>query len=142
VPLERDPVATAARQAARTRRLGPDAACACCGLTDPVALTRQRRRRRLEEHHAAGRANDTGLVVVLCLNCHASISEHQRDAGLFTTDDDPTCVLERLARALASLATFADHLAGALRRWAEQLLTLVADLDRDHAAWRSLPSAA
>ena len=94
--------------------------------TDPVQLTR--RRRRLEEHHVAGRANDANLLAVLCLNCHASVSERQRDAGLFNVSE-PTNVLERLARILVSLATFAEALAVTLRARAQELFDLIASLE-------------
>lgn len=137
--LEPDPIATAARGSARKRRLGPDAACALCGLSDPVQLTRQRR--RLEEHHVATRCNDADLTAVLCLNCHATVSERQRTAGLFSAGE-PANVLDRLTRALVSLATFSEALATALRRWADHLQDLMASLDRHLPTWRTLRAAA
>lgn len=127
-----DPIRNAARQSARQRRLGPDAACALCGLAEQVPLVR---RRRLEAHHAAGQGNDAQLTVTLCLNCHATATEHQRATGLFDAVEESN-VLERLVRALVSLAAFAHDIGTALSRWAEQIQALITSLDTHVQTWR------
>ena len=136
--LEPDPIAASARHAVRQRRLGPDAACTHCGLSDPAILTRKRP--RLEAHHVAGRANDTDLLAVLCLNCHAAVTARQHDAGILDRSDDDS-LLERLARTLLSLAIFTAGLTDALRRWAQQLIALAASLDQALPTWRTLDPA-
>ena len=45
-------------------------------LLRPVA------RRFLEEHHVVGRANDADLVLALCFNCHALVTENLLQAGV------------------------------------------------------------
>lgn len=64
-----NPAKTAAREAARARRLGPGAACRDCGENRHPAL--------LQVHHPAGRAHDPKFSVQLCRNCHAIATDDQ-----------------------------------------------------------------
>jgi hypothetical protein len=132
-----DPISTERRRSNRARRLGPNAACALCGETNPDALSLQRRS-VLEVHHVAGRANDEELTVVVCLNHHGRLSAAQHDAGVFR---DPTAgsVLGRVINAIRSLATFAELLPDFLHRVASVLEQLVELLDASLPQWRTLP---
>jgi hypothetical protein len=64
-----NPAKTAAREAGRARRLGPDAACRECGENRHPAL--------LEVHHPAGRAHDSKFTVPQCRTCHAIATDDQ-----------------------------------------------------------------
>ncbi len=139
---EPDPIATDARRVRRTRRLPPDAACALCGQCQPETLAwRKVHRSLLEGHHAAVESNDELLIVVLCLNCHVKATALQQDIGVLEPEPRNTS-LERMARALQSLATFFELLAQSLYRWAADLTAAVAGLDREFPKWRTLPEVA
>ena len=56
----------------------------------------------------------------LCLNCHAKATALQQDIGVLEPEPRHTS-LERMARALQSLATFFELLAQSLYRWAAEL---------------------
>ena len=133
-----DPIRTDARRARRARRFGPGAACARCGLATPEALIAADRS-ILEAHHACGRANDGGLTVPVCRNCHAELTEGQRAAG--ATFAAPPTVLHQIAAALASFFAFLADLAERGAAWASALAALSTELDGAYPAWRSLPSA-
>lgn len=131
---EEDPIANDARKARRSRRLPPGSSCALCGETDPASLQRS----LLESHHVAGRANDRGLTVVLCRNCHAKATSEQIDVGAIPPGRAPT-VFERLILALRSLGTFFELLAKSCYAWATQLTAAVATLDANYPDWRTDP---
>ncbi len=136
--MEPNPIQNDARKARRRRQIGADAACVRCGLTNLECLI-PTKRSLLEAHHVAGNAHDEALTVPLCRNCHAILTEGQRDAGVDMLPQ-PT-VLHRIAAALASLAVFfADH-AATCRTWATELRFLAAGLDADYPAWRTLDAA-
>lgn len=131
--MERDPIKNDARSARRSRRLGPDAACALCGVTDPEALTLVDKT-LIEWHHAGGRAHDDALTVPLCLNCHRVATEGQMRAGL---DFTPQGTLpERLLHWLRSVADFLRNLAVSVEQFAAWLGAFIAGLDRDYPGWR------
>ncbi|MDQ3692161.1 MAG: HNH endonuclease [Chloroflexota bacterium] len=133
-----DPIRTDVRRTHRARRFGPDAACVCCGLTTPETLIAADRS-ILEAHHVCGRANDGGLTVPVCRNCHAILTEGQRAGG--ATFTAPPTVLHQVAAALASFFAFLADMAERGMAWAGALLSLSAELDDAYPAWRSLPSA-
>lgn len=98
--------ARAFREQRRRERFGDEAACETCGLTTLEALNRvdvhvvcscclalARGREVLEVHHLAGRHE--GPTVRVCADCHAELSERQRD-WLHRTPHN-----SRLARGLA-----------------------------------------
>lgn len=130
--------ARARREARRTRRLGPDAACATCGVKTPEALVRLERT-ILEKHHAAGRANDVTLTVVLCRNCHAIATEAQRTHG--APLGQPDTILDRAIGMLRSLSAFFDVLADALAWLADMLANLLRALCVHHEGWHAMPEA-
>ena len=66
--MDRDPTRTAAREARRRKRLGPNTVCVRCGEVRPEAL---------EVHHPAGHAHDPGRKSNRCRNCHSVVSEAQ-----------------------------------------------------------------
>lgn len=133
-----DPIRTDARRTRRARRIGPDAACARCGLATPETLIAADRS-ILEAHHVCGRANDSGLTVPLCRNCHAVATEGQRAAG--ATFAAPPTVLHQIAAALASFFAFLADLAERGMAWAGALASLSTELDAAYPAWRDLPAA-
>jgi hypothetical protein len=80
----------ALREQQRRYRFGDDAACECCGDSTLTHLARiatcvacacclaiARGREVLEVHHLGGRGE--GPTVRVCANCHAELSELQRD---------------------------------------------------------------
>ena len=133
-----DPIGSATRAVRRRRRLPSDAACALCGEINSVILTSEPHTRLLEEHHVAGRDNDEELVVVLCLNHHATITVDQLDVGVFTSQP-ASSALEKVVLAMNSLALFFEELARAFYRWAELLAQTVFTLDQYVPEWRTLP---
>ena len=136
--LSPDPIRTDARRARRARLLGPGAACMRCGLATPETLIAADRS-ILQGHHVCGRANDDGLTVPVCRNCHAILTEGQRAAGATLTE--PPTVLHQIAAALVSFFAFLADLAERGMAWAGALSALSAELDDAYPAWRSLPSA-
>ncbi len=137
--MTQNPVQNAVRQKRREERLGPDAACALCGVPTPEALLCVDRS-LLEEHHVVGRANDRDLTIPVCRNCHAVLTEGQLAEGVPLTRQ--RSLLERLRAILLALAAFLTHLADRLRKWAEHVAALIADLDRRYPSWRKLKGAA
>lgn len=126
--MSEDPIKTEKRRAKRELMVGRDQACASCGISDLFAL------RRFEEHHAAGKAHDPNLTVVLCLNCHALATEAQRQEGVDLTQQlNP---IEVAAQALKSLLAFFRLLCDGFERFIEGLSNEVARLDREHPSWR------
>jgi hypothetical protein len=137
---EHDPLANDLRRARRSRKLGSDAACALCGITEPAVLDRTRR--LLEQHHALGQDIDPDLTVVLCRNCHALATARQHDTGVANSNTEPaTTVLHRLDQALRSLASLLQLLADAFFRWASMLRALIVALDQHAPTWRTLDAA-
>src|SRR4051812_43689105 len=116
--MEPSPIQNDARKARRSRQLGANAACVRCGLTTQEALI-PTKRSLLEAHHVAVQAHDDALTVPLCRNCHAIVTEAQRDAGV-DFRPQPT-ILHRIAAALASLGVFFLGLGGTYQTWAGQL---------------------
>ena len=114
----RDPIASAVRQAKRAQRIGTDAACVRCGYRTLESLLRVDRT-LLERHHVAGRANDEDLTVVVCRNCHGELTEALRDAGV--SMETPPNALITVVRMLRSLAVFFEALVRNLRRHADEL---------------------
>ncbi len=136
--MNSDPIKTDARRGRRARSLGHEAACARCGITTPETLVTANRT-ILEAHHVCGRANDEGLTVPLCRNCHAILTEGQRAAGATLTQ--PPTLLHQVAAALSSLFVFLRDVGERGPAWVAAISNLIADLDRAFPAWRNLPSA-
>jgi len=137
--MEPDPIKTAARRAARERRLGADASCALCGYAAPDALIAAART-LLEDHHAVGRANDGALTVPLCRNCHAELTEECRARGASMAK--PRTLLDKLVAILRALGAFFRTLGEKFLEWAEQVARFLAGLDRECPEWREMPEAA
>jgi hypothetical protein len=131
-----DPIGDDVRKLRRERRLGEDRFCVLCGETEAVALQKVPAS-LLERHHLAGTANDGELVVVVCRNCHALLSEAQRDSEVELRHAAPRSSLERLEAVLRGLADFFALLAARLRWWADELAKLVSRLDRLVPDWRN-----
>lgn len=133
-----DPLGNAARSAARERRFTPDAACIRCGITTPETLV-PARRSFLEAHHVCGKANDAGLTIPVCRNCHAVLTERQQAAGV--TFAAPPTLLHQIASALESLLAFLYDLCERGMDWVAALSGLIDDLDSTYPGWRNLPNA-
>jgi len=136
--MSADPIGTAARQARRERRFGSGTACVRCGITTPETLVPVKRR-FLEAHHVCGRANDAGLTVPVCRNCHAILTERQQAAGV--TFALPPTALHQIVAALASYFVFQHAMSERGMDWVAALAGLIADLDTAYPEWRSLPNA-
>jgi hypothetical protein len=140
---EPDPIAADRRRARKQAKLPPDAQCELCGISDPDVLLATPGP-LLEEHHVLGRAAAPNVTVVLCRNHHAILTgrQHDHDAlpplGQAAPRDS---FLERLARALISLALFLHDLAHTLNGFAAQLLVFVKQLDVALPGWRNWEEA-
>ncbi len=105
--------------------------CTICGCTNLLALTRVSfsqlpgsiQRRVLEKHHLAG--YDAGeSVVIVCLNCHAALSDAQYDWDQRLRH--PQSRNERMAAYLRGLADM-SRLEGATRSTQADELEAIAD---------------
>jgi hypothetical protein len=132
-------MSTDVRQARQQRRVGPNAACVMCGITNPEQL-RLVRRTLVEQHHVLGKAHDEALMVPLCLNHHAQLTEDQRSRGVRL--QNAATFPERLEAMLRGLAAFFERLAERFHNWADQLLAFIQGLDAGWPGWRSMPTAA
>lgn len=130
-----DPIGDDLRKLRRARRLGTTRICVLCGEADTASLTKTSRS-LLERHHLAGRVNDRDLVVVVCLNCHARLSEAQRDDSIDLRASESRTSLERLQALLGGLADFSFELGRALRGWSDELARLIRRLDESSPGWR------
>jgi hypothetical protein len=116
--MDRNPSATAARLMRRLKRLGPEPVCVLCGYSNPFGLIPVKRK-VLEDHHVVLKVHDSRLIVPICRNCHAEITERLQQEGIspyFEPDSG-----KRVALMLVALAVFFELLAPALRRWADSL---------------------
>lgn len=116
---------TSARRARRKRELGENPVCPRCFYADPAGLIAAKRSSGkglsslLEDHHVVGQHNDLGLVLPLCRNCHAEVTELYRAHGIDMTEQ-PSFV-ELLIAALTMLAVFFRELADMFLRWVERI---------------------
>jgi len=138
--IEPDPIGADARRAARRRKLPADAACVYCGERNPKMLVTASRS-LLDRHHLGGKANDPGLIAVLCLNHHALNTAAQLDAGVEFGDDLTRTMPERLVSVLDGMAVFFALLAEHCALWAQRLADLIVAWDGLNPAWRELPQA-
>ena len=133
-----DPIRADLRRGKR-RPLTPDtAACALCLTVPEDGLA-------LEDDHVLGWRADDAARLWLCGPCHRTQTAARLDqqAGSPAGRYQPTLsLLERLARALRSLGVFADALAQALCRFADQLSDVTGGLDIFAPGWRTEPWAA
>ena len=68
-----------------------------------------------------GEANDANLVVVVCRNCHALLTEAARDSGVDLRRRPERGSPERLESVLRGLADFFLLLAPSLGSWADEV---------------------
>ena len=96
------PLRTGRRKQRRLQALGSDNPfCLLCGCTEPMLL-RPVTRRFLEQHHVVGRAVDKALVLALCFNCHALVTEGLAQAGVsMKRESNPIKFAVQIFRALA-----------------------------------------
>lgn len=135
-----DPIGADLRKERPARRVRAGAVCVACGEADPVVL--KAGKSVIEAHHIAGRANDPGTTVDLCLNCHRKVTNSQRDVGVPLSADPSRGLLERVIAWLRGLAVFLQHLAGKMIDLAHQLERLLLSLDAHCPGWRELSEAA
>lgn len=125
------------RTTRRGDRLGAHPSCLLCGITTPEILV-QAKRSLLEEHHVAGEVNDPTLTVLLCRNCHAEVTEGQRDAGVVLARDEGRHLLERVEAFLRGVGDFLVRLGQAACRLAEAIARLIRQLDLRLPDWRAI----
>jgi hypothetical protein len=102
---------TRERQAKRRLR-AESPACCHCGHSDWRAL---------QLHHVLGRAYDD-MTVILCANCHATLTDSQNDHPPCTAAEP--LMFERIGRLLVNLADFFAQLALKLMEFGKFLLNL------------------
>ena len=136
--IDKDPIRTDARREARNGRLGANPVCVLCPERRVDALI-PIARGFLQQHHVSMKANDRRLVIPLCLNCHAVLTEKYRTAGIpFTA---PETVLHRVIACLRGVGAFLPDLGQACRSWADQLERFMTMLDARLPDWRARPEA-
>jgi hypothetical protein len=126
---DEDPIGTALRDKHRRQRFEDKPICLFCGYTDPVALTPVSKEwleargvnvaGAIENHHVLGIKHDLKFTVPLCLICHREVTEGLRQTGV-TMEREPNPRV-RLKLMLKALSFFLEHLAVAIRGWAEML---------------------
>ena len=136
--MEKDPIKNDARKAKREMRLGKDAKCAWCGISNLESLTLEKRS-LIENHHVVGRANDADLVIPLCRNCHGVATEKSRQTGV--SMKKPETVLHKTINVLRALGAFFSHLAQKCCEWASELSAFILALDKKHPDWAVIPEA-
>jgi hypothetical protein len=129
---------TERRRARRNARIGPDARCALCGEANPEVLIRVKRT-ILEAHHIVGLANDVTATVILCRNCHAKVTEKQRE---FASFEAPESLLDKAIAVLRHLAALFYVVADMMRVLADQLVALLSGLSARYPDWQTMPEAA
>lgn len=117
--------------------MGANVQCLLCEFRKPEALVRVRRS-LLERHHVVGRLTDPDLIVHLCLNCHAVMTEKYRGAGVSMR---PASVLEKVIAALRGFGSFLPAAGETCFRWATALQRFTAALDSKFPEWRDMPEA-
>lgn len=130
---EPDPVSADRRRTARRKLIPEEAACALCGFADDDGYA-------LEDDHVLGVAGSDTVRTWLCKNCHATqtAARHDHQAGSPAgRQRHDLSVLERLARALRSLAVMMHALAVTLFGYAHDLITLARGLDDYAPGWRT-----
>ncbi len=135
--MEQDPIGNDARRARRERLLGADAQCFLCCFAKPEALLGVRRS-LLEKHHVVGRANGPKLTVLLCLNCHAVMTEKYRTHGVPMR---PGNILEQVIAGLRAFGAFLPSAGETCFRLATALQRFLAALDAKYPEWRDMPEA-
>jgi hypothetical protein len=99
-------------------RLGGDnPKCAHCGESDPRAL---------ERHHVAGRQYGKATIQE-CRNCHAKLSDAQKDHPA-RIDDKPPTTFERIGHHLLGLADLLELAVAKLREIGQSLIRYAADI--------------
>ena len=136
---DENPIQSAGRRKAREQRLGTDAVCMFC-LHDQLEALIPVQRSLLEGHHVLGKVNAPDVVVPLCRNCHAKITEQLRRVGA-SMQESPT-LMHRLLSILRALGTFLLELATTVFAVAEQLARFIGALDVRYPGWRAMPEAA
>lgn len=124
-----NPAANDRRQATRQRKLGPNAACAICGLRNEEALL-------LHRHHVGLEGNDPVVVCVLCLNDHAIAQERLRQIGLCEWEEIDESPIERQLAARRGRVDFWRLLADQEERDVEEVRAFLAWLDAEGVDWR------
>ena len=133
--MDRYPIRTARREMRRLARLGSTPlVCILCGCTDPVALiaaTPEWLRANgvpsslFEDHHIVGENHDGHFTHLICRNCHAKATEGFFRAGVSMMAEPDQNMREALR--LEALAAFHEEAAEALRRWAAEKRSKVAN---------------
>src|SRR5580704_6493640 len=91
----RNPARAARRKAEAFEQNGTEEIrCIYCGCTDPLVV----RPRRIQRHHFLSGKRDS-ITVPVCLNCHAVVHEHLRDAEVaMKREKDPVAFARAIFR--------------------------------------------
>lgn len=136
--IPRDPIAAYQRKTIATRRIGPNAKCAC-GEVRPLALiagsrpvlciegNKQRRGISImEKHHIAGR-NNSPETLSIPANDHAELSEDQRDWPKETLENRDGSPLLKAAACMRGFIDLIRRLIDRLVGWVPELLETLDD---------------
>ena len=129
-----DPIRSSGRRRRRRTRL-THGVCLRCGEVDPMVLSEQPRL-QFEEHHLVGRVNDDATTVTLCRNCHAVLTEMNRDHDL--SMECPPTLADRIVAILRQLALFLPALAALLDKLADRLNTFFNQLTTVYPEWEDI----
>ena len=127
-----DPVSAGARKHRRRQRIGFDARCSLCGISDPTVLV-ESKRSFFEAHHVLGEAHVPHLTTTVCRNCHARLSAGQLDDGVPLTAQ--STLLERLLAIVLALGALLRALGEELLSWAPAGERFVEGLNTHYPTW-------
>jgi hypothetical protein len=136
--MSRNESKNAVRRARRARKLGANARCAICGVSDPAMLVAVGGT-TLEVDHVLGRSVDPSITWTLCRNHHALLTDKRVAAA--ASMERPATILHLLTSVLPSQGVVLNQLTERSAEWSEQVAELIERLDSDYPAWRDLPEA-
>ena len=135
---EDDPIQNDVRKRAWKQRFGPKPVCVLCRFDQPEGLTLVSWS-MIDVQHVHGAKHDPDLKVPICRNCHARITELNRQAGASMTE--PANLLEHLLTVLRALGAFFRLLGEALLKLAEKLYYFILSLTESYPGWHEMEAA-
>lgn len=133
-----DPVKKQLRKTRRRHRLGADATCFACGRKNQEVL-RKVKRSMFEAHHQFGASHASDDTVIVCVLCHARMSDGQIDDEVPLQYQDTTP--ERMVAVLLAWASFLTVAGEILKELAARGMVFITGLDSDYPQWRTAPWA-
>lgn len=135
---EHDPIQNDVRKRGWKQKLGSKPVCVLCRFDRPEGLELVSWS-MIEAHHVVGIKHDPTLKVPICRNCHARLTELNRNNGASMTK--PANLLEHLLTVLRALGAFFLLLGEALLRLAEMLCRFMASLTERYPDWHQMEAA-